>query len=86
MHTSATENLGYYKMKQHKLWFDEECSKLLHQRKQTKLQWLQNSSQINGDNMNNVRCDIGRTSRNRKRKYVNEKINEFQTNSKNKNI
>jgi len=25
---SATENLGYYKLKQHKTWFDEECSKL----------------------------------------------------------
>jgi len=30
---SAQESLGYYKLKQHKLWFDEECSKLLDQRK-----------------------------------------------------
>jgi hypothetical protein len=26
---SATESLGYYEPKQHKLWFDEGCSELL---------------------------------------------------------
>jgi hypothetical protein len=37
---SAKESLGYYERKQHKPWFDEGCSELLDQRKQTKLQWL----------------------------------------------
>jgi hypothetical protein len=37
---SAKENLGYYGLKEHKQWFDEGCSKLLDQRKQAKLQWL----------------------------------------------
>jgi hypothetical protein len=44
--TSAKETLGHYKMKQHKLWFDHECSKLPN-----KLQWLQIPSQIKGDNL-----------------------------------
>jgi hypothetical protein len=51
----AKRSLGYYELKQHKPWFDEGCSKLLDQRKQAKLQWLQNSSEINGDNLNNVK-------------------------------
>jgi hypothetical protein len=38
---SVKESLGYYELKQHKAWFDEGCSKLLDQRKQAKLQWLQ---------------------------------------------
>jgi hypothetical protein len=42
-------------LKKHKLWFDKGCSKLLDQRKEAKLQWLQDPSEINGDNMNNVR-------------------------------
>jgi hypothetical protein len=50
---SAKEHLGHYKLKQHKLWFDKECSKLLDRRKQAKLQWLQNPSQMHGNNMNN---------------------------------
>jgi hypothetical protein len=25
----AKESLGYYELKQHKSWFDEECSKVL---------------------------------------------------------
>jgi hypothetical protein len=37
---SAKENLCYYGLKQHKPWFDEVCSKLLDQKKHTKLQWL----------------------------------------------
>jgi predicted metallo-beta-lactamase superfamily hydrolase len=36
---SAKESLGYYKLKQHKPWFDEECSESADKRKQFKLQW-----------------------------------------------
>jgi hypothetical protein len=52
--TSAKENLGYHRLKHHKPWFDDECLKLIDQRKQAKLQWLQNPSQINGDNLKNL--------------------------------
>jgi hypothetical protein len=34
---SPKESLGYYELKKHKPWFDERCSILLDQRKQTKL-------------------------------------------------
>jgi hypothetical protein len=34
---SAKESLGYFEFKEHKPWFDEECSKLLDQRKEAKL-------------------------------------------------
>jgi hypothetical protein len=37
---SAKESLGYHELKRHKTRFDEGCSKLLDQWKQTKLQWL----------------------------------------------
>jgi hypothetical protein len=53
--TSAKENLGYQKLKHNKPWFEDECSKLIDQRKQSKLQWLQNPNQINGDNLQNLR-------------------------------
>jgi hypothetical protein len=83
---SAKESLGYFEFKKHKPWFQEGCSKLLDQRKQAKLQWLQNSSEINGDNLNNVRCEASRHFRNKKTEYLKDKINELATNSKNKNI
>jgi hypothetical protein len=35
------EILGYYRLKNNKQWFDDECSKLMDQQKQAKLQWLQ---------------------------------------------
>jgi hypothetical protein len=31
--------IGYYELKQYEPWFDEECSELLHLRKQAKLHW-----------------------------------------------
>jgi hypothetical protein len=31
--TSAKENIGYQKLKHKKPWFDDECSKLIDQRK-----------------------------------------------------
>jgi hypothetical protein len=33
----AKESLGLYERKQHKPWFDKECSKFLDQRKQAKM-------------------------------------------------
>jgi hypothetical protein len=36
--TSAKENLEYPRLKHNKPWFDDECSKLLNQRRQAKLQ------------------------------------------------
>jgi hypothetical protein len=38
---SAKESLGYFELKKHKPLFDEGCSKLLDQRRQAKLEWLQ---------------------------------------------
>jgi hypothetical protein len=38
---SAKESLGYFKLKKHKPWFDKGCPKVLVQRKQAKLQSLQ---------------------------------------------
>jgi hypothetical protein len=60
--------------------------KINRQRKQAKLQWLQNPSQINGDNLKNLRSDISRTFKKKKIKYLKGKINELETNNKNKNI
>jgi hypothetical protein len=59
--TSTKENLGYHKLKHNKPWFDDECSKLMDQRKQAKLRWLQNPSQINGNNLQNLRRETSGT-------------------------
>jgi hypothetical protein len=50
------------------------------------LQWLQDTSEINVDNLNKVRCEVSRYFKNKKREYLKYKINEIATNSKNKNI
>jgi hypothetical protein len=50
------------------------------------LQWLQDPSEINGDNLNNVRCESSRYFKNKKREHLKDKIIELAVNSKNKNI
>jgi hypothetical protein len=55
--------------------------KINRQQKQAKLQWLQNSNQINGANLQNLR-----QFRNKKREYVEDRTNVLETNNKNKNI
>ena len=55
-----------YEQKQHKPWFDEKCSKFVDQRKYYKLEWLQDPSKINADNMNNVTCETSRNFRDKK--------------------
>jgi hypothetical protein len=41
-------------LKKHKPWFDEACLKLVDQRKETRLQWLQDPTEIKWDNLNIV--------------------------------
>jgi hypothetical protein len=50
------------------------------------LQWLQDPSEINVENLNNVRREASRHVRNKKMENLKDKINELATNSKNKNI
>ena len=64
--TSAKESLGMHKLKQHKPCFDEECSGFLDQRKRAKMKWVQDPSQSNVDNPNNVRHEVSRHFRNKK--------------------
>jgi hypothetical protein len=79
---SAKESVRYYEVKKHKPWFNEDCSKLSDQRKRVKLQWLQDPSDIDGDNLNNIRYETSRHFRNKKGEYPKDKIDELATNIK----
>jgi hypothetical protein len=47
---------------------------------------LQNPSQINGDKLQNLRPETSRIFRKKKGEYLKGRINELETNNKNKNI
>jgi hypothetical protein len=49
-------------------------------RKQAKLQWLQDPSVVNEDNLSNVRREASRHFRNKKREYLKGKINDLEPN------
>ena len=50
------------------------------------MQWVQDPSQRNVDNLNNVRREASRYFRNKKNAYLKAKIEDLETNSKIKNI
>jgi hypothetical protein len=52
MKALGTKSVDYCELKQR---FPEECSRLSDEKKLAKLQWLQNPSETNGDNLKNVR-------------------------------
>ena len=60
--------------------------RFLDQRKQAKIQWMQDQSQSNIENLNNVRRDASRHFRNKKKAYLKAKTEELETNSKIKNV
>jgi hypothetical protein len=64
--------------------FYEECLELVDRRKQAKLQWLQDPSEMNEGNLSNVTRKTSRHFRNKKREYLKDKINELDSNSKSK--
>jgi hypothetical protein len=59
---------------------------LVDQRKQAKLQWLQEPSEANEGDLSDIRREASRHFRNKEREYLKDKINELESNSKNKNI
>jgi hypothetical protein len=66
---SAKESLSLHELKKNKPWFDEECLGFLDQRKLAKMQWVQDPSQSNLDILKNVRHEINRQFR-RKRRHI----------------
>jgi hypothetical protein len=52
--TSAKNSLGLHKLKQHKPWCDEKYLGFLDQMKKAKMQCVQDTSQKDVDNINNV--------------------------------
>jgi hypothetical protein len=60
--------------------------RIIRQKETRQLQCLQDPSEINGDNLNNIRREVSRHFRNKKRKYLKDEIDELATNSKKKNI
>ena len=50
------------------------------------MHWVQDTSQSNVDNLNNVRYEASRHFRNKKKAYLKAKIEELEINSKIKNI
>ena len=47
--TSVKYSSGLRELKQHKPWFDEECLHFMDERKQAKLQWVQDPKQSSLD-------------------------------------
>ena len=65
--TSVKESLGLQEFKQNKPRFDEECLGFLELRKRAKMQWIQDPSQSNVDNLNKEKCEVSRHFRNKKK-------------------
>jgi len=68
--TSAEESLSVHELKQNKPWYDEECLVFLDQRKRAKLQWIQEPRQSNVDILNNVRREVSKHFRDKKKAYL----------------
>ena len=58
----------------------------MDRRKRAKLQWIQDPRQSNVDILNNVRHEVSRHFRNKKKAYLRDKIEELETISKIQNI
>jgi len=85
--TFAKESVGPHESEQRKTpWLYEEGLGFLDQWKHVKMQWVEDPSQSNVDNLNNVRRIASRHFRNKLKAYLKAKIEELETKSKIKNI
>jgi hypothetical protein len=64
-------------LKQHKALLAEDCSELSVEKKQGKLHWMQDPSEINAYKLSNPRREVCGNFRNKKREYLKNRINEL---------
>jgi hypothetical protein len=84
---SGKDSLGYYEFKKQNHGSTKDAQNYyLDRRKQARLQWLQDPSDINGDNPNNIRREAYVHFTNKKREYLKDKSDVLAMNSKNKHI
>lgn len=85
---SLKERVTLYKLKQHYRWFYEGCSELSVERKQAKLEWLQDLGKINADNPKNVRSKTtdSRHFWDKKMEHVKSKIKLYEAYIQTRNI
>jgi len=70
----APEYYGSQSYGVNKPWFDEECLGFLDQRKRAKMHWIQDPNQSNVDILNNVRREVSRHFRDKKKAYLRAKL------------
>ncbi|KAJ4426281.1 hypothetical protein ANN_27093 [Periplaneta americana] len=83
---AAEQSIGYYETKKKKPWFDKDCCMVVERKKQAKFKFLRDPVEANRDNYFNKSREANRRLRNKKRDYLKEKLNDVETNNKNKNI
>jgi DNA repair ATPase RecN len=71
---TAKESIGHCESQFYRPCFDEECSKLVDQMRQAKLQWFQDPSVVNEDTSRNVSMEASRHFMNKKREYLKSKL------------
>ena len=79
--SSAKKSLGLHELKQHKTWLMKTL-RFFRSRMQAKMQWVQDPSQSNIDNLNNVRREASRHCRSKKKEYLKAKMEELGTHTK----
>ena len=79
-------SLGLHELNQNKPWLVEECLGFLDPKKRAKLQWIEEPRLSNVVILNNVRREVSRHFRNKKKAYFREKFEELETKSKIQNI
>jgi hypothetical protein len=56
--------------------------KIIRSKETSQLQWIQDPSELNGNNLNNTRREARRHFRNKKREYLKNKTDDLAMNSK----
>ena len=82
---SAAECIGYLKKRQNKKWFDEECADIVKKRKVAKMNWLHEQNEVNLGQLGSIRRESTRVLKSKKREYLRGKINDLETNARNRN-
>ena len=76
--TSTKGSLVLHEFKQHKPCFEDECLQFLDEGRPAKMQWVQDQSQSNVDNLNSIRSEASKHFRNIQKEHLKLKIEELE--------
>ena len=80
---AAEEVIGWKTIKKRNNWFDLDCKNIIERKRKERLNWIRNGKSDDREKYNEIRRQCNKTLREKKKRWINDKLNEIELKRRN---